>query len=88
MMTRFGSTMGLKHCHHTKDNRFGHTVNTEGFTASGFPICMMFEWEGETQTEVYVLRIKRIFGARTGGGSPNLTGILNRISGEWWCRAN
>jgi hypothetical protein len=67
-------TYGLKRCRHIKDNRFGHTAHTAGLSATGLPLCVMFEREDEAQSQVYERMCKKMFGGRTGNGNPNLQG--------------
>ena len=68
-------THGLKKVRHIKDNRFGHNVHTAGLSATGIPLCVCFEREDETQTQVYIQMIKKMFGSRTGNGNPSLQGM-------------
>jgi hypothetical protein len=69
-------TYGLKRCRHIKDNRFGHTAHTAGLSATGLPLCVMFEREDEAQSQVYERMCKKMFGGRTGNGNPNLQGMF------------
>jgi hypothetical protein len=69
-------TYGLKRCRHIKDNRFGHTAHTAGLSATGMPLCVMFEREDEAQSQVYERMCKKMFGGRTGNGDPNLQGMF------------
>ena len=71
-------TFGLKRSRHIKDNRFGHTLHTAGFSASGAIIEAVFEREGESQTNCYERSLKDMFGATSGNGEPNLHGTT-------WC---
>jgi hypothetical protein len=68
-------TYGLKRCRHIKDNRFGHTAHTSGLSATGLPLCVMFEREDEAQSQVYERMCKKMFGGCTGNGNPNLQGM-------------
>ena len=38
----------------------------------GIVLCIMFQREAETQTQVYCRMIYEMFGERHGGGAPNL----------------
>jgi hypothetical protein len=69
-------TYGLKRCRHIKDNRFGHTAHTAGLSATGLPLCVMFEREDEAQSQVYERMCKKMFGGRTGNGNPDLQGMF------------
>jgi hypothetical protein len=73
-------TYGLKRCRHIKDNRFGHTAHTAGLSATGLPLCVMFEREDEAQSQVYERMCKKMFGGRTGNGNPNLQGKYSVFS--------
>jgi hypothetical protein len=72
--SKHADTYGLKRCRHIKDNRFGHTAHTAGLSATGYPLCVMFEREDEAQSQVYERMCKKMFGGRTGNGNPNLQG--------------
>jgi len=73
--SKHADTYGLKRCRHIKDNRFGHTAHTAGLSATGYPLCVMFEREDEAQSQVYERMCKKMFGGRTGNGNPNLQGM-------------
>jgi hypothetical protein len=73
--SKSSDTYGLKRCRHIKDNRFGHTAHTAGLSATGFPLCVMFEREDEAQSQVYERMCKKMFGGRTGNGDPDLQGM-------------
>jgi hypothetical protein len=68
-------TYGLNRCRHIKGNRFGHTAHTAGLSATGFPLCVMFEREVEAQSQVYEGKCLEMFGGCTGNGNPNLQGM-------------
>jgi hypothetical protein len=69
-------TYGLMRMRHIKTNRMGHTAHTAGLSATGFPLCVMFQREEETQSQVYERMCKKMFGGRTGNGDPNLQGMF------------
>ena len=71
-------TYGLKRHRHIKDNRFGHTLHTAGFSGSGAILQAVFEREGESSTDCYDKSLKELFGSRTGNGAPDLRGTT-------WC---
>ena len=62
----------LQCCQHTQVNRFGFTLHTAAFTAMGIVLCIMFQREAKTQTQVYYRMIFEIFGERHSGGVPDL----------------
>ena len=66
------STWGLQRCRHIQANRFGFTLHTCAVTAIGIVVCVMFQRESETQTQIYRRMIMFMFGDRCGGGNPNL----------------
>jgi hypothetical protein len=74
--SKHADTYGLKRSRHIKDNRFGHTAHTAGLSATGMPLCVMFEREDEAQSQVYERMCKKMFGGRTGNGNPNLQGMF------------
>jgi antitoxin component HigA of HigAB toxin-antitoxin module len=74
--SKHADTYGLKRCQHIKDNRFGHTAHTAGLSATGYPLCVIFEREDEAQSQVYERMCKKMFGGRTGNGYPNLQGTF------------
>jgi hypothetical protein len=49
---------------------------TNGLSATGMPLCVMFEREDEAQFQVYERMCKKMFGGRTGNGNPNLQGMF------------
>ena len=55
-------TYGLQHCRHIVKNRFGFTAHTCGLSATGIILCVMFQREGESQTQIYERMIKFMFG--------------------------
>ena len=67
-------TYGLQRCRHIQKNRFGFTAHTCGLSATGIILCVMFQREGESQTQIYERMIKFMFGDQTGNGDPNLHG--------------
>jgi len=82
--SKSAKTYGLKKHRHIKDNRFGHTLHTAGFSAIGAILCALFEREGETSTEVYERSVKFLFGSRTGNGAPDLTGLTFCSDRGYW----
>ena len=77
-------TFGFRRVRHIKANRFGHTMHTAGFSATGSPICAMFEREQETTTNVYERIIRKLFGSRTGNANPNLFGVSFCSDRGYW----
>ena len=70
--SRNANTWGLQRCRHIQANRFGFTLHTAAVTAMGIVLCIMFQREAETQTQVYCRMIFEMFGERHGGGAPDL----------------
>ena len=55
---------------------WSYTAHTVGLSATGFPLCVMFEREDEAQSQVYERMCKKMFGGRTDNGHPNLQGMF------------
>ena len=77
-------TYGLANCRHIKANRTGHTAHTAGFSATGFPIGVMMQREGESNSMVYERLLKRKFGTRHGNANPNLKGLTFCSDRGYW----
>ncbi|OEU09246.1 hypothetical protein FRACYDRAFT_248581 [Fragilariopsis cylindrus CCMP1102] len=77
-------TYGLQRMRHIKTNRMGHTAHTAGLSATGMPLCVMFQREDEAQSQVYERMCKKMFGGRTGNGYPNLQGITFGSDRGYW----
>ncbi|OEU17716.1 hypothetical protein FRACYDRAFT_238144 [Fragilariopsis cylindrus CCMP1102] len=82
--SKHADTYGLLRARHIKTNRMGHIAHTAGLSATGFPLCVMFQREEETQSQVYERMCKRMFGGRTGNGDPNLQGITFGSDRGYW----
>jgi hypothetical protein len=72
--SKHADTYGLMRARHIKTNRMGHIAHTAGLSATGMPLCVMFQREEETQSQVYERMCKKMFGGRTGNGNPSLQG--------------
>ena len=55
-------TFGFQQVRCIKANRFGHTMHTAGYSATGSLLCAMLEREEETTTNVYECMIQKMFG--------------------------
>ncbi|OEU05679.1 hypothetical protein FRACYDRAFT_258686 [Fragilariopsis cylindrus CCMP1102] len=70
--SKHADTYGLLRARHIKTNRMGHIAHTAGLSATGMPLCVMFQREEETQSQVYERMCKKMFGGQTGNGNPSL----------------
>jgi hypothetical protein len=77
-------TYGLQRCRHIQKNRFGHTAHTAGLSATGIILCVMFQREGESLTQVYERMTKSMFGDQGGNGDPDLHGITFCSDRGYW----
>ena len=77
-------TYGLSNCRHIKANRTGHTAHTAGFSATGFPVGVLFQREGENNSIIYERLLKRQFGSQNGGANPNLKGLTFCSNQGYW----
>ncbi|OEU22028.1 hypothetical protein FRACYDRAFT_232182 [Fragilariopsis cylindrus CCMP1102] len=82
--SKHADTYGLQRARHIKTNRMGHIAHTAGLSATGMPLCVMFQREEETQSQVYERMCKRMFGGRTGNGNPSLQGITFGSDRGYW----
>ena len=74
----------LKKAQHVKDNRRGVTCHMAMFTASGFPVNLLFEREQDTVASCFMRMSSDMFGQGNTQGLPNLTGITYASDHGYW----